>query len=50
MLEDPHALVVPDGTSVICEKQFEEGEHESIFIPKSVVAIQKCAFVNWEHL
>ena len=48
--EDPHALVVPDGTEVICEEQFKEGEYESILIPKSVVAVQKGAFANWKHL
>ena len=42
--------MVPDGTEVICEKQFKEGEYESVFIPKSVVAVQKGAFANWKHL
>ena len=50
MKRDPHALVVPDGTEIIREKQFEEGEHESVFVPKSVVAIQNRAFVNWKNL
>ena len=50
MKRDPQALVVPDGTEIIREKQFEEGKHENIFIPKSVVTIQKGAFANWKRL
>ena len=49
-MRDPHALVVPDGTEIIREKQFEEGNHNSVFIPKSVVAIQNRAFANWKNL
>lgn len=50
MMRDPHALVVPDGTEIIREKQFEEGEYESVFVPRSVVAIQNRAFARWKRL
>lgn len=39
MLQDPHALVVPDGTEVIGENQYRNKEYERVFIPKSVIEI-----------
>ena len=50
MLEDPHALVVPDGTEVITSSQYEETEYERVFIPKSVVEIKFGAFNDCKSL
>ena len=44
MLEDSHALVIPDGTEVIRKEQYKEQEYECVFIPKSVTEIQESAF------
>ena len=50
MLEDPHALVVPDGTEVITSNQYEETEYERVFIPNTVVEIKFCAFNECKSL
>ena len=50
MLNDPHALVVPDGTEVIEYKQYEKTGYERVFIPKSVMEIQGWAFSGCESL
>ena len=50
MLQDPHALVVPDGTKVIGKSQYKGREYECVFIPKSVVEIQERAFAVCEEL
>lgn len=39
MLNDPHALVVPDGTEEITWSQYKERDYRRVFIPKSVTEI-----------
>ena len=44
MLQDPQALVVPDGTGAIEERQYSGADHPRVFVPKSVTEIRKNAF------
>ena len=44
MLDDSHALVVPDGTEVIISSQYEKTDYERVFVPKSVTTIKYSAF------
>ena len=50
MLQDPHALVVPDGTEVVNRRVVPLRDYERVFIPKSVTEIQREAFYNCYNL
>ena len=50
MLKDPYALVIPDGTEVIRNSQYEETDYERVFIPKSVSQIENYAFDGCKNL
>ena len=50
MLQDPHALVIPDGTEVIKRWQYKETDYERVFVPKSITKIEDSAFKNCKKL
>lgn len=50
MLEDPHILVVPDGTEVINTRQYANTDYECIFIPRSVKLVKGFAFDGCKSL
>ena len=50
MLQDPQALVVPDGTGAIEERQYSGADHARVFVPKSVTEIRKNAFDGCANL
>ena len=50
MLNDPHALVVPDGTEIIEESQYKGKDYERVFIPKSVTIIKEHLFEDCKNL
>ena len=50
MPQDTHQLVIPYGTEVIRRDQFRGKQYSYVFIPQSVVTIQKGAFYNCTDL
>lgn len=50
MLNDPHALVIPDGTETIEESQYIGKDCERVFIPKIVTEIGNNAFEDCRNL
>ena len=50
MLNDPHALVILEGTETIEESQYKKTDYERVFIPKSVTKIDGCAFYECKNL